>query len=44
LVFERWARIRSLRPCDASASAASAACRFERWPLVEEIRRLRSAE
>src|SRR5919199_854476 len=43
-VLERWARTRSLSPCGASASATSAACRFERWPLVEEIRRFSLAE
>src|SRR5918992_2138163 len=36
--------MRSLSPCGASASAASAACRFERWPLPEEIRRFSLAE
>src|SRR5688500_19355953 len=44
LVLERWARTRSLSPWGASATAASAACRFERWPYREEIRRFRLAE
>src|ERR687883_514805 len=44
LVLERWARMRSLSPCGASASPASAACWFERWPSFEEIRRFSRAD